>query len=241
MAQFELIEFSNAEELAKAVASAWLDGIARARAAGGSFCVGLSGGRIAGQVFAEFNRQAKARQAALSHVHFFWADERCVPPTDAQSNYGVAREFLFDPLGITEDRIHRVQGELDPDKAGREAEAQLRRIAPGAPDGQPILDLVLLGMGEDGHVASLFPGERAEVVSDPAVYRAVIASKPPARRVTLSYGAVAAAHEAWVLVSGDGKEGALRESLRAEGRTPLARILRSRERTRILSTVPLNP
>jgi 6-phosphogluconolactonase len=96
-------------------------------------------------------------------------------------------------------------------------------------------------MGEDGHTASLFPGEAASVMEDPAMYRAVTATKPPPRRITLGYGAIAAAREAWVLASGKGKEAALRESLSPAGRTPLARVLRMRSLTRIYTDVPLGP
>lgn len=240
MAKPDLIQFQNADEVAQTVAAAWLDEVANAATAGRAFHVAVSGGRIAGALFASFGQQAKARAASLEHVHFFWADERCVPPDDAESNFRVAHEHLFAPLGIVQDRIHRIQGELAPDAVAREAEAEIRRIVPLAAEGQPVLDLVLLGMGEDGHVASLFPGEPAAVASNPAVYRAVTAIKPPPHRVTLGYGVVAAAREVWVLVSGSGKEGALRESLRPEGRTPLARVLRSRARTRIFSAIQSN-
>jgi 6-phosphogluconolactonase len=235
MGNSTLIPFKQADALANAVATAWLDEIGSAKMEGRAFCVALSGGRIAGPLFAEFSRQAKVRASSLGQVHFFWADERCVPSDDAGSNFRVAHELLLCPLGIIEDRIHRIQGEQPPDAAAREAEAELRRIAPPGADGQPVLDLILLGMGEDGHVASLFPGEPAAVAANPAVYRAVTATKPPPHRVTLGYGVLAVAREVWVLISGDEKEGALRESLRPEGRTPLARMLRSRTRTRIFS------
>jgi len=241
MAQPDLTQFQNAEALALAVASAWLDGIARANQAVGAFCVALSGGRIAGLLFPEFCRQAQAQSASLSQVHFFWADERCVPPGEVESNYRVARQLLFDPLGIAEDCIHRIRGELEPEAAAREAEAEIRRIVPLASDGQPVLDLILLSMGEDGHVASLFPGEPEAVVSNRVAYRAVTAPKPPPRRVTLGYGVIAAAREVWVLISGGGKEAALRESLCQEGRTPLVTVLRSRSRTWIFSDVRLKP
>jgi 6-phosphogluconolactonase len=92
-------------------------------------------------------------------------------------------------------------------------------------------------MGEEGHVASLFPGEPASVTSLPALYRPVEVPKPPPNRVTLGYGAIAAARQVWVLVSGTGKEGALRQSLAPAGQTPLARVLRARAGTRIYTDV----
>jgi 6-phosphogluconolactonase len=239
MAENQLTQFQNAEELAQAAASAWLDEIARASQTGRACCAALSGGRIAGALFSGMTRQMRARNQSLDHVHFFWSDERCVPPDDAGSNYRLARELLLDPLGIAEDRIHRVRGEVDPDEAAREAGAGLSRVVPRASDGQPVLDLILLGMGEDGHVASLFPGEPEAVRSSQAVYRAVTAPKPPPRRVTLGYQVIAAARDVWVLISGGAKEAVLCESLRPDGRTPLATVLRSRSRTRIFSDLRL--
>jgi 6-phosphogluconolactonase len=101
------------------------------------------------------------------------------------------------------------------------------------------LDLIFLGMGEDGHVASLFPGEEDEAISSEAVYRAVTAVKPPPRRMTLGYAAIVAATEVWVVASGAGKEGALKESLSPTGKTPLARVLNRRAQTKILTDIML--
>jgi 6-phosphogluconolactonase len=241
MGEFDLTQFEDAEQLAQAAASAWLTELACAAQTGRSYHVALSGGRMAGTLFSEIARQTRARNVSPGQVDFFWADERCVPPDDAESNFRVAQQRLLAPLGIAPERIHRVRGEVDPEAAAREAEAEIRRIVPLALAGQPVLDLILLGMGEDGHVASLFPGEPEPVVSNPAAYRVVTAAKLPLWRVTLGYGVMAVAREVWVLISGDGKEAALRESLRPDGRTPLATVLRGRSRTRIFSDVRLKP
>jgi len=111
-------------------------------------------------------------------------------------------------------------------------------FAPQVVNGQPVLDLVILGMGEDGHVASLFPGETEEVIKSEAVYRAVTAVKPPPRRITLGYAAIVAAREVWVIAAGAGKEGALKESFSPRGKTPLARVLGQRAQTRVLTDIP---
>lgn len=195
----------------------------------------LSGGRIAKDFLSAVARMAKEHEQSLAHVHFFWGDERCVPPTDAESNYRIAEELLFTPLGLAHANIHRIRGEDESQRAASEAEDTLRRFTTANAGGVPVLDLVLLGMGEDGHIASLFPGEAADTMSSTAVYRAVTASKPPPRRITLGYGAIAAAREVWVLASGAGKEEALRESLSPGGTPPLARLLRERKQTRIFT------
>jgi 6-phosphogluconolactonase len=100
----------------------------------------------------------------------------------------------------------------------------------------PVLDLIFLGMGEDGHVASLFPGASSEILNCTVPFLAVENSpKPPPRRISLSYAAIAASKQVWVLVSSAGKETALRESLAPSGKTPLARVIQSRLQTKIFS------
>ena len=124
--------------------------------------------------------------------------------------------------------------ERDEAFAVQQAEAELCRVAELNEQGQPELDLVFLGMGEDGHVASLFPGD-TEALETLAVYRAVTGPKPPPRRITLGYPALAAAREVWVLASGEGKKEALQASLEPTGNTPLARVLQSRSNTEIFT------
>ncbi len=275
MKNLELISFANVGKLAQAVASAWLDEIESANRAGKTHCVALSGGRIAQKFFTATVEQARVRAVSFELTHFFWADERCVPPDDVESNFKLANELLFLPLKISENQIHRIQGELPPDKAAELATAEIRRVIlssssppqkeeragvrrpivsnsnPLTPtlsplgrgegvDFQPILDLIFLGMGKDGHVASLFPGEPDVSISDKAIYRAVKNSpKPPQNRITLGYAAIAVARQVWVLVSGTGKKTALHESLCSKGHTPLARVAQFRTRTKIFSDFPL--
>ena len=243
MKNFELISFATADELAHAVAGKWLDEIESVNRAGKSYCVALSGGHIAQKFFASFAKQAKARKigdgdapSLPANVHFFWADERCVPPDDAESNFAIARKILFAPLKIADAQIHRIRGEDSPEAAAKAASSEISKIAPVNETGQPVLDLIFLGMGEDGHVASLFPGESEMAAANKAVYRAVKNSpKLPQNRVTLGYAAIAAARQVWVLVSGTGKKTVLHESLFCKNRTPLARVTQFRTQTKIFS------
>ncbi len=236
MPRHELISFADNVSLARAVAERWLK-LLDERSLSAPFCVALSGGRIPKLFYAEMVRLTAGRPQIFANVHFFWGDERCVPPTDAESNFALANENLFKPLGITAAQIHRVRGELLPEEAAVEAAREIESVVPKNASGQPSIDLVFLGMGEDGHVASLFPSESEEAMSRGAVFRAVTASKPPPRRITLGYAALAAANEVWVMASGAGKEAALGESLEENGRTPLARLLRLRVTTRIFSDI----
>lgn len=236
---FELHSFATDAELAKAAAADWLRQLgARSKTqTAAPYTVALSGGRIARTFFSEIARQAPAVGAnTFQGVHFFWGDERCVPPSDPESNYAIARQLLFEPLRIPAAQIHRLKGEGPEPLALKEAIGDICSVAP-VRKGQPVLDMIFLGTGEDGHVASLFPGEPETVMKDPAVYRAVTAVKPPPRRMTLGYEAIAQGAEVWVMVSGAGKEKSLGQSLAPGGKTPLARVLGLRSQTRILTDV----
>jgi len=278
---FELISFANADELASRAAGAWLDEIVAANGAGKMHCVALSGGRITQKFFAATVEEARLRKigdggtpSLPANVHFFWADERCVPPDDPESNFKLANDLLFAPLKIPAGQVHRIRGEEPPDKAAALATTEIIRIVPttspsprrGEDQGKkasisnskplsptlspfgrgeevdtlPALDLIFLGMGEDGHVASLFPGAPPEILNCTDPFLAIENSpKPPPRRISLSYAAITAATEVWVLVSGAGKEAALRESLRPDGQTPLAHVLQSRSNVSIFSDIRL--
>lgn len=239
---FELISFAGPDALAAAAAGAWLDEIEAAGQAGKKHCVALSGGRITQKFFLLTAEKALARNVSFSHVHFFWADERCVPPTDLESNFKLADDLLFTPLHIAEGQIHRLRGELPPEEAVAQANAEILRIAANS-GGQPILDLIFLGMGEDGHVASLFQNARFEARENAKCNAAFIfvpdSPKPPPRRISLNYNAIVTAGQVWVLVSGRGKEDALRKSLNAEGQMPLGRVIKSRLHTKVLVDVPV--
>lgn len=222
-AKWTQLEFPSDAALAEAAAGDLTDRIRQ----GDLQSLALSGGRIASAFFDALAAASRRRALAWDGVDFFWADERCVPPSDSQSNYREARQRLLDPLRIAAGRVHRIAGELEPAVASAQAEADLRKVTPQ-------LDLVLLGMGEDGHVASLFPGMPTVKADSRSLYLAVQGPKPPAARVTLTYRALAEARDVWVLVAGPSKERALLAAMAGDPAVPLARVLASRPHTRLL-------
>lgn len=241
MGHFDLRQFATPQALAETAAADCLEAISAAQKDGTIFSLALSGGRIAQTFCAALAALVQARKTPLDHVHFFWSDERCVPPDDPESNFRLANDRLLRPLGIAPAQIHRLEGEKPAEQSFARAEADLRNLVSFTATGQPILNLVLLGLGENGHVASLFPGEPEHVMASPAIFRCVTAVKPPPRRITMGYAAIAAAKETWVLASGSGKADALRESLRPDGHTPLARVGQLRQCVRIYSDIPKAP
>lgn len=238
MGDFEFISFAGPDALAHAVARQWLDEIESANRAKKNYCVALSGGRITQKFFASTVEQARAQRTSFERVHFFWADERCVPPDDPESNFKLANELLFQPLKILKAQIHRIRGESSPEIAVKSAEQELGQCA-SMKDNQPIIDLIFLGMGEDGHVASLFQNALSPQTKYAGCKETFLfvddSPKPPPQRISLTFNAIACAAAVWVLASGAGKETALRESL--EGKRPLGMVIHSRARTKIFSDI----
>ena len=168
-------------------------------AARGAFRVALSGGSTPCSLHERLTKEPFRRGIDWKRTLFFFGDERCVPPDSVRSNYRMARRTLFEPLGIREERTFRIRGEDPPKRAADEYARILEEQFPG--ERRPRFDLVLLGLGPDGHTASLFPRTRALSVRD----RSVAANWIPqvrSWRITLTYPALNAAARVIFLVSG---------------------------------------
>ncbi|MGH7497509.1 MAG: 6-phosphogluconolactonase [Gemmatimonadales bacterium] len=207
--------FPTPGALADAVARHVVARAAGAIAATGRFILALAGGSTPREVYALLATQAFASQIEWEMVHVFWGDERCVPPGDRRSNYRMAKETLLDRVPIPAHQIHRMRGEDDPKQAAAQYEHELRALLGGdRAEGPPTagLDLALLGMGEDGHTASLFAGQAAihETV------RWVVAVYVPVAtmwRITLTPPVLNAASDVTFVVSGASKAARLQEVL----------------------------
>ncbi len=137
----------------------------------------------------------------------FWVDERWVPPSSPDSNFGLARRLLFSRVGIPEAHIHAVDDSKSPDETARAYEAQIRRTLPVEAGALPRFDMVLLGLGEDGHTASLFPGHPALQENRRWVVPVFNAPKPPPVRVTMTLPVINAARQVLIVVAGSRKAG----------------------------------
>jgi 6-phosphogluconolactonase len=175
----------------------------------GAFSIALSGGSTPRELHLRLSSPPLASQIDWSRVHVFFGDERCVPPDDAQSNYHMAFETLLSRVPIPASQIHRMKGELEPSVAAAEYERDLREFFGDDP---PRLDVILLGMGDNGHTASLFPGltavheQRRWVVAE---YVAEVSMW----RITLTPVVLNLAREATFLVAGSAKASMLRQVL----------------------------
>ncbi len=144
-------------------------------------------------------------------MHFFWGDERCVPPGSPESNYGMARSRLFTHLSVPEGHIHRIQGEAAPALEARRYEEQLRKLLP-AENGLPRFDLVLLGMGTDGHTASVFP-HQASLWDSQSLCEVAKHPDSGQQRITLTGSVINNAARVVFLVNGKDKAARVREIL----------------------------
>ena len=167
--------------------------------------IALSGGRTPQLLFDQLARTA----FRWDRVHFFWVDERCVPPADPLSNYRLADEHLFHPGHVPHRNLHRIDGELRPDHAAQRYVEEIRDFFDLEPGAMPRFDIVQLGMGADGHTASLFPGSPALDDRD-AIAAAVYAESVKQWRVTLMPGVLLAARHTVFLVCGQEKAEAVR-------------------------------
>lgn len=197
--------FADLDAVSRAAAEHWVASAEAAQSARGAFHVALAGGGTPRRLYQCLARPEFRERVNWAGVHVWFGDERAVPPAHADSNYRMAREALLDRVPLPAAQVHRIEAEHSPiaEAALRYAE-DLATQAPHDEGGRPTLDLVLLGLGEDGHTASLFPGtdilhERRRLVA------AVHVPRLDAWRISLTYAALDSAREALFLVAGAGK------------------------------------
>ncbi len=175
--------FKDVEGLSRAAAELFVDQAVESIRERDRFLIALNGGSTPTRLFQLLASDFRGR-VEWKDVHVFWGDERCVPPGDPGSSYGEAREVLLRRVPIPETNVHRVKGELGPADASQDYARVLKKFA-SPPFNWPRFDLVFLGMGEDGHTASLFPGSPVEA-SEPTLPVTAHYQDRPANRVTLT-------------------------------------------------------
>lgn len=233
----ELTIFPSAAEVAESAAVLFVEVAERAIRERGSVGVALSGGSTPERLFALLAAEPWSSQVEWEAVHLFWGDERSVPPDHPDSNYGLAYRSWLKEGPVPASQIHRIRGEIDPREAALEYEAQLREFVEAHGRRGRGLDLVFLGMGADGHTASLFPGSdafrdeleaerRAELAAEGSAEQEAEGSAEPRRwvvenylpeldawRVTFTLVPINRAAHVAFLVIGSSKAGAVRRVL----------------------------
>ena len=216
-----MVVHADAELLAQAVAARLVVRILDAQAERGFASVVLTGGRIAERVYRAV-RESPARDAVdWARVDVWWGDERFLPSGDPERNETLAREALLDALPVDPQRVHPMPASDGPDgddpeaAAARYAEALAAATRPGTAR-LPHFDVLLLGVGEDGHVASVFPEHPVAYETRP-VSAVRGAPKPPPVRITLTLPTINTAEEVWLIAAGTDKSQAVRMALTGGG------------------------
>lgn len=183
----------------------------------GKFSVALSGGSTPRVAFSLLAASPLVEQVPWNSIHLFWSDERMVPPDDKDSNFRMANEAMISRVAIPAANVHRMRGELDPETAADEYAKELESFFG---DGLPRFDLIMLGMGDDGHTASLFPGTEALSETTRSVLSNYVA-KLSTHRLTFSSATINNAANVIFLISGPAKVPALKEVIEGELNTSL--------------------
>jgi 6-phosphogluconolactonase len=217
---------SDLEALSLRAASIFVSASKNSIAAKKQFAVAISGGSTPRGLYMLLGSEAYCDQVDWQCVHFFWADERCVPKDDEASNFRTAFDTLLSKIALPDKNIHRIKGEKGPDKAARDYEEEIRRFF--GESERPGFDLIILGVGEDGHTASLFPGTKS-LEETVRLAIPVYLGEPRKNRITLTLPVLNNADQILFLVTGPSKASVLSE------------ILGEREKRKLLPAGLINP
>jgi len=209
-----LFSFSTPGELADAICEIFRDHIAELNRQKGQINLAFSGGTTPALFFRKLaaNQEYPDKKTDWSRIHIFWVDERCVPPGHRDSNYGMAWNSLLSVLNLNKHQVHRIHGEDDPQEEALRYENEIRQVVQ-KPKGMPVFDWIFLGMGEDGHTASIFP-DRPDLLESP---RLCEVSQHPGSgqfRITLTGPVISHSRRISFLVTGENKSRVIRQIIK---------------------------
>ena len=199
--------FDQQEDLSRATAQQLVEGIQSAVSARGVARIAISGGNSPKPVFALLADPAGPFRAAIAweRLWVFWVDDRCVPPDHPDSNYGMTRSLLLDKVPLPGDHVIRIEGERDPEQAAARYESAIRGHFRLEGAEAPIFDVLQLGMGDDGHCASLFPHTAALHETGRIAIANHVPQQKQSWRVTLTWPVINAARDVFFLIDGSKK------------------------------------
>jgi 6-phosphogluconolactonase len=223
MVEREIIICLDIAELSRQSAERFSQLVNQSVQGSGRFTVSLSGGSTPKHLYSLLGSPDYKERIPWNNVHFFWGDERCVPPDHPESNFGMVRESLLSKIQIPAENIHRMAGEREPQAAAAEYEKHLQEFFGLESGALPRFDLILLGIGEDGHTASLFPGSDALNETERLVIARFV-EKLNSYRLTLTLPVLNSGAQVWFLVTGASKADAVKKVLRGSADLPAAKV-----------------
>lgn len=206
MKKADLHIFKSPEDLANQFADQLMNWVENH--SGNTFHMAISGGKTPDLLFSVLASKY-ADSSLWQKVHFWWVDERMVPPIDPESNFGVAQKLLFSKISIPEENIHRIKGENVPEAEALSYSAQIQKNVPQQ-NGWPDFDLILLGMGDDGHTASIFP-DQMNLLHSSHICKVATQPQSGQKRVTLTGKVICSTSMVCFLVTGSNKAERLSE------------------------------
>jgi 6-phosphogluconolactonase len=206
--------FHNTRQLAEDFAAEIIRMARDAHEAGKPCTIMLSGGSTPKALFEAIVKLATP-DTPWDQVHLYWGDERCVPPDDAESNYLMTRQTLLDKINIPEKNIYRIKGESEPTAEARRYAEKLLSVNPDN-NGTPVFDLVILGMGDDGHTASVFP-DNLRIFQSENLCETAANPYSGQQRITVTPRVINNAKRIVFMVTGKNKAGVLKETIEKKG------------------------
>ena len=176
----------------------------------GKCFIALSGGSTSKIIFQTLSEHFKDR-IQWNKIHLFWSDERCVSPDDSESNYGMTKKYLLDFINIPEENVHRIKGENEPGMEAIRYSEEIKNIV-NSKNGLPSFDLVILGIGEDGHTASIFP-DQMHLLNSQNICEVAVHPLTGQKRITLTGSTINNSDEVIFLVTGRSKADILKKIL----------------------------
>ncbi len=208
MIKRNLKRFNTPHLLAEQVANELLSSLKNK--AGEKFYLAVSGGSTPKILFKLLASSEFSDKISWENLHIFWSDERCVSPDDSESNYGMTKKLLFDKIQIDEENIHRIKGESDPKNETERYASVTKQIIKNVKNGIPQFDWILLGMGSDGHTASLFPNQKLEFVSE-NLFGLATHPQSGQKRISMTEDLINNSSRITFLVTGEEKANTLKE------------------------------
>jgi 6-phosphogluconolactonase len=211
-----LFSFSTKDEMADSLCEIFQSHIAELNLQKGQVNIAFSGGTTPQLFFEKLAARQKNPETATdwSKINIFWVDERCVPPGHRDSNYGMTKDSLLSALNLRKNQVHRIHGEDNPETEAVRYENEIRHVF-GDPEGIPVFDWIFLGMGEDGHTASIFP-DRPGLLESPSLCAVSYYAASGQYRVTLTGPVIRNARRISFLVTGANKSLLIRQIIHRE-------------------------
>lgn len=218
----KIFTFENHEQLSYELAKELMNSINKKAEEGKNYFIAISGGNTPKPFFKKLSQSPFKENILWKNLKIFWVDERCVPPDDEQSNFGMTKNLLLDKVEIPKENIFRMKGEEIPKIEAERYAGEIINNLPKDNNGLPVFDLMFMGMGNDGHTASLFPGQNLRDISNNICG---VGQKGNQKRISLTYDFINNSDRIIFMVTGESKAKLVEEIINEKNKNyPAAKI-----------------